>query len=62
MLERLRLKAKTYGTDPANPDDGNEKINVEAVVAMYKVGRFLHYSLLFRPLDVEFQQRLTMIQ
>ncbi|PGH16512.1 chorismate mutase [Polytolypa hystricis UAMH7299] len=39
VLERLRLKARTYGTDPANPanpDVGNEKINVEAVVAMYK--------------------------
>jgi chorismate mutase len=37
VLERLRLKAKTYGTDPdvASHDPG--KINVEAVVAMYKV-------------------------
>ncbi len=39
VLERLRLKAKTYGTDPdvASQDPG--KINVEAVVAMYKVSR-----------------------
>jgi chorismate mutase len=37
VLERLRLKAKTYGTDPAAPEDGNKKINVEAVVAMYRV-------------------------
>jgi chorismate mutase len=38
VLERLRLKAKTYGTDPdlASQDPG--KINVDAVVAMYKVG------------------------
>ena len=37
VLERLRLKAKTYGTDPSIGADGHEKINVEAVVAMYKV-------------------------
>lgn len=37
VLERLRLKAKTYGTDPSTPSEGQEKINVEAVVAMYKV-------------------------
>ncbi|EER26978.1 chorismate mutase aro7 [Coccidioides posadasii str. Silveira] len=36
VLERLRLKAATYGRDPANPDDSNSKIDVEAVVAMYK--------------------------
>lgn len=36
VLDRLRLKAQTYGTDPATPDEGN-KINVEAVVDMYKV-------------------------
>jgi len=36
VLERLRLKAKTYGKDPdaANQDPG--KIDVEAVVSMYK--------------------------
>jgi chorismate mutase len=39
VLERLRLKAKTYGTDPSVPSEGHEKINVEAVVAMYKVSR-----------------------
>lgn len=37
VLERLRLKAKTYGTDPSIGADGHEKINVDAVVAMYKV-------------------------
>ncbi|KAK2746941.1 chorismate mutase aro7 [Myotisia sp. PD_48] len=36
VLERLRLKARTYGRDPANPDDGKDKIDVEAVVSMYK--------------------------
>ncbi|KAI9876097.1 MAG: chorismate mutase aro7 [Pleopsidium flavum] len=36
VLERLRLKAKTYGTDPSIGAEGQEKINVDAVVAMYK--------------------------
>ncbi|KAJ5690106.1 Chorismate mutase [Penicillium macrosclerotiorum] len=36
VLERLRLKAKTYGTDPAFPDEKGQKINIDAVVAMYK--------------------------
>ncbi|MCJ1472311.1 chorismate mutase aro7 [Lambiella insularis] len=36
VLERLRLKAKTYGTDPSISVEGQEKINVDAVVAMYK--------------------------
>ena len=37
VLERLRLKAKTYGTDPSIGVEGQEKINVDAVVTMYKV-------------------------
>ena len=37
VLERLGLKAKTYGTDPSTDLDGQGKINVEAVVMMYKV-------------------------
>ena len=37
VLERLRLKAKTYGTDPHVESEGQGKINVDAVVAMYKV-------------------------
>lgn len=36
VLERLRLKAKTYGTDPEKGSDERGKINVDAVVAMYK--------------------------
>lgn len=40
VLERLRLKAKTYGMDPSKPDDELLKINVEAVVSMYKVGSY----------------------
>jgi chorismate mutase len=35
VLERLRLKARTYGTDPST-GDSEEKINVEAVVKMYQ--------------------------
>ena len=37
VLERLRLKAKTYGTDPSSDLKGQAKINVDAVVMMYKV-------------------------
>jgi len=40
VLKRLELKARTYGTDPSEPNkDGVEKklkINVDAVVAMYR--------------------------
>lgn len=38
ILQRLRLKALTYGKDPTLPDGNGEhvKINVDAVVAMYK--------------------------
>ena len=37
VLERLRLKAKTYGTDPDSGADGPSKVNADALVAMYKV-------------------------
>jgi chorismate mutase len=37
VLERLRLKAKTYGTGPDATTTEPGKINVDAVVAMYKV-------------------------
>ena len=37
VLERLRLKARTYGTDPSNGIESEVKIDVEAVVAMYEV-------------------------
>ncbi len=39
VLDRLRLKAQTYGTDPDANQDGTKgpsKINVDAVVAMYE--------------------------
>ncbi|KAL5363403.1 chorismate mutase [Aspergillus floccosus] len=36
VLERLALKAKTYGTDPGFPTETGTKIDVDAVVAMYK--------------------------
>ena len=35
VLERLRLKAKAYGTDPSAGEEAAEKINVDAVVDMY---------------------------
>ena len=41
VLARLRLKAKTYGTDPST-GSGQEKINVDAVVALYKVSNSPH--------------------
>ena len=37
VLQRLRLKARTYGTDPSINTDTEGKINVEAVVATYEV-------------------------
>lgn len=36
VLERLRLKAKTYGTDPDSGSNGSSKVNADAVMAMYK--------------------------
>lgn len=36
VLERLRLKANTYGVDPSSAADGPVKIDADAVVAMYK--------------------------
>jgi chorismate mutase len=37
VLERLRLKAKTYGTDPDSGADGFSKVNADVMMAMYKV-------------------------
>ncbi|KAF1814124.1 chorismate mutase [Eremomyces bilateralis CBS 781.70] len=36
VLERLRLKAKMYGTDPDNATGDLGKLDVDAVVSMYK--------------------------
>jgi chorismate mutase len=47
VLERLRLKAKTYGTDPDSAADGSSKVNADAVVAMYKVCSTLTVKLYF---------------
>jgi chorismate mutase len=48
VLERLRLKAKTYGTDPSTPgDESLIKINVDAVVAMYKVESSTRHAFLY---------------
>lgn len=55
VLERLRLKAKTYGTDPSTPTEDQGKINVDAVVAMYKD----HVIPLTKVVEVEYlMQRL----
>lgn len=40
VLERLRLKARTYGTDPSIGAESEGKINIDAVVAMYEVNTF----------------------
>lgn len=42
VIERLKLKAKTYGTDPAANSLDAGKINVDAVAAMYKVRKYLY--------------------
>jgi len=36
VLQRLGLKARTYGTDPSIGAEAPSKINVDAVVKMYK--------------------------
>lgn len=41
VLERLKLKAKTYGHDPSIGAEGPAKIDADAVVAMYKVRYYL---------------------
>lgn len=48
VLERLGLKAKTYGTDPAFPEEKGQKINIDAVVAMYKVRNDISENWIFR--------------
>lgn len=56
VLERLRLKAKTYGSDPSIGADGPGKINADAVVAMYKD----HVIPLTKEVEVEYlMQRLA---
>lgn len=37
VLQRLELKAKTYGMDPSEKNEAPVKINVDAVVDMYRV-------------------------
>lgn len=58
VLDRLRLKAQTYGTDPAQTEGsrGPSKINVDAVVSMYK-----NFVIpLTKEVEVEYlMQRLT---
>jgi chorismate mutase len=45
VLERLRLKANTYGTDPDMGANATSKVNADAVVAMYKVYHFTSAKL-----------------
>jgi chorismate mutase len=55
VLERLRLKAETYGADPAMEVDAPRKVNVEGVVAMYRD----HVIPLTKIVEVEYlMQRL----
>lgn len=55
VLERLGLKARTYGTDPSVGAESEGKINVDAVVSTYEVGKIcpipglsFHVSLLIQ--------------
>ena len=41
VLQRLRLKARTYGTDPSTGAASDSKIDVDAVVATYEVRKLL---------------------
>ncbi|KAL9061345.1 MAG: hypothetical protein Q9162_000219 [Coniocarpon cinnabarinum] len=55
VLERLRLKAKTYGVDPSIAEEGPFKIQADAVVTMYKD----HVIPLTKEVEVEYlMQRL----
>ncbi|KAI9893065.1 MAG: chorismate mutase aro7 [Vezdaea aestivalis] len=55
VLERLRLKAEKYGTDPSIEADGASKIDADAVAAMYKN----HVIPLTKEVEVEYlMQRL----
>ena len=55
VLERLRLKAETYGVDPALEADAPRKVDVEGVVAMYRD----HVIPLTKVVEVEYlMQRL----
>ena len=55
VLERLRLKAKTYGIDPSTSEEGPAKIQADAVVRMYKD----HVIPLTKDVEVEYlMQRL----
>lgn len=55
VMERLSLKAKTYGKDPSVADEGPIKIRDDAVVAMYKD----HVIPLTKEVEVEYlMQRL----
>lgn len=52
VLERLRLKARTYGTDPSIGAESEAKINVEAVVAMYEVSNIITNFRRWKPIAI----------
>jgi chorismate mutase len=55
VLERLALKARTYGTDPSEGQESAGKINADAVVAMYRN----HVIPITKEVEVEYlMQRL----
>ncbi|KAK5165504.1 chorismate mutase aro7 [Saxophila tyrrhenica] len=55
VLERLKVKAETYGVDPGMDAEAPSKVNVEGVVAMYKD----HVIPLTKIVEVEYlMQRL----
>ena len=60
VLDRLGLKARTYGTDPSVGAESVGKINVDAVVAMYKVRRIpICQAIFYIPLLIQSGNRHT---
>ena len=61
VLERLGLKARTYGTDPSIGGESGGKINVDAVVAMYEVRKscFVVRASCYIPLLIQSGNRHT---
>lgn len=62
VLERLRLKARTYGTDPSIGANAEEKINVDAVVAMYEVGNNLSLAHRFPTINKSHRRKASMVR
>ena len=47
VLNRLRLKAKTYGTDPSKGSNGPSKVDADGIADMYKVSVDSSYHFWF---------------